>query len=45
MCDSNEYREIPISDLIELLIECEKGQGVITLEEIKQSWDGLSIQR
>lgn len=41
MCEKDEYIEIPISNLIDLLIFTEKGQGVITLEEIKQAWDGL----
>jgi hypothetical protein len=43
MCNENEYKEINISDLIDLLIESEKEQGVITLEEIKQAWDGLDF--
>jgi hypothetical protein len=43
MCEENDYPEINVTDLIDLLIECEKEQGVITLEEIKQAWEGLVV--
>jgi hypothetical protein len=42
MCEENEYTDIRTAALIEILqLSLSDGQEIISLEEIKQAWDGL----